>query len=225
MATSSLSAVGGALFLPGNRGRSVRRPVPLEKLEVRVAVRYDDEPQMRHRDIKRERPRLIPAVRSSRRCKGPCRLSIQLTLKPQTSKAVDKCFSSADVFPKSVGVPNTIPSAHSVSGGVGAPYSASILLLRSSQPGTEPSRPEEQNIGHPTEPLFGSGFASPFSHGLSKRLNRAGTRVKTQPEYSLYCWPSTIPRYDDVVVIETLDDANENEGVRSNTITPSNAGR
>jgi hypothetical protein len=45
-------------------------------------------------------------------------------------------FNSADVFPKRVGVPNMIPSAHSTSACVGAPYSASIRLLRSSQPGT-----------------------------------------------------------------------------------------
>ena len=42
-------------------------------------------------------------------------------------------FNSADVLPKRIGVPNMIPSAHSVSDGVGAPYSASILLLRSSE--------------------------------------------------------------------------------------------
>ena len=45
-------------------------------------------------------------------------------------------FNSADVLPKRVGVPKIIPSAHSTSACVGAPYSASILLLRSSQPGT-----------------------------------------------------------------------------------------
>ena len=49
--------IGGwrSTSLPRTRGRSVRRPVPLEKLGVRVALR------MGHRDVKSEQSRLIPA--------------------------------------------------------------------------------------------------------------------------------------------------------------------
>src|SRR6516164_9017764 len=58
-----------------------------------------------------------------------------------------KAFNSAEVLPKRVGVPNTIPSAHSASACVGAPYSPSILLLRSSQPGTLAITAEEAISG------------------------------------------------------------------------------
>src|SRR6516162_1979868 len=47
--------------LSGNRRRSVRSPVALNDLFVSVAVRHDDEPQVRHRDVQRDYRRLVSA--------------------------------------------------------------------------------------------------------------------------------------------------------------------
>ena len=78
--------------LSGNRRRSVRSPVALNNLFVSVAVRHDDESQVRHRDVQRDHRRLVSAMRSRRGSKGTSRFPVQLTLKPQTTKAVYECF-------------------------------------------------------------------------------------------------------------------------------------
>src|SRR4029077_271790 len=70
--------------------------------------------------------------------KAPAAFPFNLPWNHRPPRLSMNAFNSADVLPNRVGVPNMIPSAHSASAGVGAPYSASILLLRSSQPGTLP---------------------------------------------------------------------------------------
>src|SRR5215471_8376686 len=87
-------------------------------------------------------------------------------------------FNSADVLPKRVGVPNMIPSAHSASAGVGIPYSASILLLRSSHPGTLAITAGRDDIGHPAESDFGSGLMGSVTDGFSQCFYGAVPRVK-----------------------------------------------
>jgi len=67
------------------------RTVVLNNLFVGVAGWQDDESQVRHRDVQRYRC-LVLAVRSRRGSKGTSRFSVQFTLKPQTTKAVDECF-------------------------------------------------------------------------------------------------------------------------------------
>src|SRR3974390_170964 len=91
---------------------------------------------MRHWDEQRDHRSLVSAVRPCRGCEGPSRFSVQLSLKPQPPRLSMNAFNSAEVFPKRVGVPNMIPSAHSTSEWVGTPYSDNIRLLLSSQPGT-----------------------------------------------------------------------------------------
>src|SRR5260370_4123517 len=68
--------------------------------------------------------------------KAPAAFPFNLPWNHRPPRLSMNAFNSADVLPNRVGVPNMIPSAHSASAGAGAPYSASILLLRSSQPGT-----------------------------------------------------------------------------------------
>src|SRR6516165_12673913 len=61
-------------------------------LFVSVAVRHDDESQVRHREVQRHHRRLVSAVRTRCGSEGTRRFSIQLTLKPQATKAVYECF-------------------------------------------------------------------------------------------------------------------------------------
>src|SRR5215469_10529031 len=97
-------------------------------------------------------------------------------------------FNSADVLPKRVGVPNMIPSAHSTSASVGAPYSASILLLRSSQPGTLAITAGENEIGHAAKPDIGSGLTGSFTDGFSKSFYGTVTRVKHNEDVWFSVW-------------------------------------
>src|SRR5215831_12012872 len=78
--------------LSGGRRRTVWRPMSLNNLFVSVAVRHDDESQVRHRDEQRHHRRLVSAMRSRRGSEGTSRFSVQLTLEPQTTKAVYECF-------------------------------------------------------------------------------------------------------------------------------------
>ena len=54
--------------------------------------RYDDEPQVGHRDVQQDQRRLIPAVRSCCASKSTGHFSVQLPVKPQATKAVSKSF-------------------------------------------------------------------------------------------------------------------------------------
>ena len=78
--------------LSGDRRRSVRRPVALKNFLVSIAVWHDDESKVRHRDVQRDHRRLVSSVRSGGGSKGTSRFSVQFTLKPQATKAVDECF-------------------------------------------------------------------------------------------------------------------------------------
>src|SRR6516162_7441372 len=98
-------------------------------------------------------------------------------------------FNSADVFPKRVGVPNMTPSAHSTLACVGAPYSASIRLLRSSQPGTLAITFDETRSGT-AKSDFGSGFSGSFTDSFSKRFHGAVTRVKRNENVWFRLWHS-----------------------------------
>jgi len=60
----------------------------LNNLFVGVAVRHDDESQVRHRDIERDDRCLISAMRSCCGSESTRRFSVQLSLKPKTTKAV-----------------------------------------------------------------------------------------------------------------------------------------
>src|SRR6516165_4424479 len=64
----------------------------LKNLFVGVAVGHDNESQVRHRNVQRNYCCLISAMRSSSGSKGTSRFAVKLTLKPQTTQAVDECF-------------------------------------------------------------------------------------------------------------------------------------
>ena len=81
-----------------------------------------------------------------------------------------------------------IPSAHSASAGVGAPYSASIFLLRSSQPGTFGHYIRRNQIGDTAEPDLGSCFTGSFTDGSSQRFYGAVTRVKHNEDVCFSIW-------------------------------------
>src|SRR5436305_5996897 len=83
---------GWGAVLTGNRGRPVRRTVSMKNFLVSVAVRRNDESQVRHRDVQRDYRRLVSAVGSRCGSKSTSRFSVQLSLKPQTAKAVYECF-------------------------------------------------------------------------------------------------------------------------------------
>jgi hypothetical protein len=63
---------------------------------------------VRHRDEQRHYRRFVSTVRSRRGSEGGSRFSVQLPLKPQTTKLSMNAFNSADVFPKRVGVTITL---------------------------------------------------------------------------------------------------------------------
>ena len=86
-------------------------------------------------------------------------------------------FNSADALPKRVGVPNTIPSAHSTSARVGAVLGEHFLapLLPAGDLGHH--RPGNK-IGHAAEADFGSGFTGSFTDGFCKCFYRAVTRIE-----------------------------------------------
>src|SRR5258708_1193148 len=115
-------------------------------------------------------------------------------------------FNFADVFPKRVGTPNMIPSAHSAPAGVGAPYSARILLLRSWHPGTWAITVEKRDRAP-----GGVGLGA-WRHELRvppiwRALPRSRHESKTRRECLLWNLPRPSPWFKNFLEVAARDPA------------------
>src|SRR6201993_2191583 len=133
---------------------------------------------MRHGDEQRQHRRLVSTVRSRRGSEGASRFSVQLPLKPQTTKAVDECLQLRRRVPKTRRGAEYDP--------IGPLY---VGMRWSSVLGEHPLAPffpagnfghyiQRNQIGYAAKPDFGSGFTGSFTDGFSKRFYGAVTGVK-----------------------------------------------
>src|SRR5215831_18648181 len=162
--------------------------VALHKLRVSVAVRHDDEPQMRHRNVQRDHRSLVAAMHSPGRSKGSRRFSVELTLKPQPPKAVYKGFQLRRCVAKTRRSAKYDSIGPFRIGRRGSSVLGEHPLAALRPTGNVCHNRWRNDIGYPAEPDFGTRFTRSFTDGFGKRFHGAVAGVKRNENVGFRVW-------------------------------------